>query len=136
MLEYSQYFIELGVGLSKRKIALFAEVEFTSLQALLVDSGLFKINNIEQIHKNSIKKAENYSLFVVYWDEFSDMLDDILQKKKDNTPLILYAPQDKGKISPEDLKKINQHRNVVVVNFRGRLINDILVSLMTTGFKK
>lgn len=136
MLEYSQYFIELGVGLSKRKIALFAEVEFTSLQALLVDSGLFKINNIEQIHKSSIKKAENYSLFVVYWDEFSDMLDDILQKKKDNTPLILYAPQDKGKIAPEDLKKINQHRNVVVVNFRGRLINDILVSLMTTGFKK
>ena len=136
MLEYSQYFIELGVGLSKRKIALFAEVEFTSLQALLVDSWLFKINNIEQIHKSSIKKAENYSLFVVYWDEFSDMLDDILQKKKDNTPLILYAPQDKGKIAPEDLKKINQHRNVVVVNFRGRLINDILVSLMTTGFKK
>ena len=64
------------------------------------------------------------------------MLDDILQKKKDNTPLIIYAPQDKGKIAPEDLKKINQHRNVVVVNFRGRLINDILVSLMTTGFKK
>ena len=126
----------IGVCLSKRKIALFAEVEFTSLQALLVDSGLFKINNIEPIHKSSMKKAENYSLFVVYWDEFSDMLDDILQKKKDNTPLIIYAPQDKGKIAPEDLKKINQHRNVVVVNFRGRLINDILVSLMTTGFKK
>ena len=33
------------------------------------------------------------------------MLDDILQKKKDNTPLILYAPQDKGKIAPEDSKK-------------------------------
>ena len=73
---------------------------------------------------------------MVYWAEFSDKLDDILRNKKDNVPLIIYAPQDKGRIESEDLETINQHRNVIIVNFRGRLINDILVSLMTTGFKK
>ena len=126
----------IGLGLTKRKIALFSESEFTSLRGLLVDSGLFKEKNIVQIDKNSIHKAECFSLFIVYWLEFSDKLDIILQKKKDKTPLVIYAPQDKGKIDQKQLEKINQHRNVIVVNFRGRLINDILVSLMTTGFKK
>jgi hypothetical protein len=126
----------LGTGLAERKIALFAESEYTSLRKLLVDSELFKDKNVVQIHRNSINSAENHSLFVVYWAEFSDKLDDILRNKKDNVPLIIYAPQDKGRIEPEDLETINQHRNVIIVNFRGRLINDILVSLMTTGFKK
>jgi len=126
----------IGIGLTKRKIALFAEAQFTSLRGLLVDSGLFKEKNIIQIDKTSINKAEGFSLFIVYWSEFKDNLDTILQKKKDNTPLIIYAPQDKEKIDQGQLEKINLHRNVIVVNFRGRLINDILVSLITTGFKK
>lgn len=73
---------------------------------------------------------------MIYWPEFYNKLDDILSIKKDATPLIVYAPQEIMKIDLSDIKKMNAHRNVIIVNFRGRLINDILISLITTGFKR
>ena len=63
-------------------------------------------------------------------------LDSILSEKKDGTALLIYAPQEEGFISKEDIAKINQHRNVIVVNFRGRLLNDIMISLITTSYEK
>lgn len=126
----------LGFSLSKRKIAIYGKTEFSSLRDILVDSGLFKDKNIVQIHDNDIKKAEDITLFMIYWPEFHNKLDDILSIKKDATPLIVYAPQEIMKIDLSDIKKMNAHRNVIIVNFRGRLINDILISLITTGFKR
>lgn len=126
----------LGFSLSKRRIAIYGKTEFSSLRDILVDSGLFKDKNIVQIHDNDIKKAEDITLFMIYWPEFHNKLDDILSIKKDATPLIVYAPQEIMKIEPSHIKKMNAHRNVIIVNFRGRLINDILISLITTGFKK
>jgi hypothetical protein len=59
-----------------------------------------------------------------------------LSEKKDGTALLIYAPQEEGFISKEDIAKINQHRNAIVVNFRGRLLNDIMISLITTSYEK
>jgi len=57
--------------------------------------------------------------------------------KKDSTPLIVYAPQNEGRIEPQEvIDEINQHRNSVIVNFRGRLLNDILTSMITTSYEK
>jgi hypothetical protein len=33
------------------------------------------------------------------------------------------------------LARINEARNATIVNFRGRLLNDVLVSLLTTGYQ-
>jgi len=49
---------------------------------------------------------------------------------------ILIFSQEEGLIPREDLGKINQHRNVIIVNFRGRLLNDIVTSLITTSYGK
>jgi hypothetical protein len=62
-------------------------------------------------------------------------LNAILSAKKDGTALLIYAPQEEGFIPKEDIAKINQHRNVIVVNFRGRLLNDIVTSLITTSYE-
>jgi hypothetical protein len=127
----------IGMGLSKRKIAIFAETEFGSLKSMLVDSRIFKDRNIIQIHKNDLNKAAGKSMFLVHWKDYRDKINDILSIKKDSTALIVYAPQNEGRIEPPDImEKINSHRNTIVVSFRGRLLNDIMVSLITTGYEQ
>lgn len=127
----------LGLGLSKRRIAIFATTEYDSLRGMLVDSNIFVQKNIEQIGKNEIKKAESFTIFLVHWKDYQDNIDEIMQIKKDGAALIVYAPQNEGRIEPlETMEKINAQRNTVVVNFRGRLLNDILISLITTAYER
>ena len=126
----------LGLGLSKREIAIFAEDEYDSLKAMLVDSKIFQEDNIKQIDKKSIKKAEQVTLLLVHWKSFKSDIDSILNIKKDSAALIVYAPQDEGKIDSETLEKINLQRNSIIVNLRGRLLNDILVCMITTSYEK
>jgi hypothetical protein len=128
--------IRLGMGLSQRKIAVFAEGdEFGSLKSMLVDSGIFMESNIVNIHKNSLKKAENMTLFLVHWKSFESEIEDILNIKKDHVAMVVYAPQREGKIDMVTLEKINNQRNAIVANLRGRLLNDILISMITTSYK-
>ena len=97
-----------------------------------MDSGIFKKENISQIGRNEVKKAEPCSLLLVHWKDYSSLLTEILAIKKDSLALIIYAPQEEGKLGDEDVKKLGLHRNTLIVNFRGRLLNDVLISLMTT----
>ena len=127
----------LGKGLASRRIAVFAENDnFNSLKNLLVDSKLFKEKNVTQVTRSELKKAEDFSLFLAHWKSNSSHLDAILSEKKDGTALLIYAPQEEGFIPQNEVAKINQHRNVIVVNFRGRLLNDIMISLITTSYEK
>lgn len=127
----------LGRGLASRKIAIFASGDdFNSLRDMLVDSNLFKTKNICQITERECKKAEGYSVFLVHWKSASAHFDEVLNAKKDATALIVYAPQDEGILQPENIKKLNQHRNAILVNMRGRLLNDIVSSLITTSYEK
>lgn len=121
----------LGIGLSKRKIAIFAGKEYSSLDSMFKDSKIF--TSTVQIHKNDLTKAEKETIYLVHWNEHKDNIDNILLLKKDSTPLIIYAPTHEGRIEDESMAKINLHRNAVVVNFRGRLLNDVLTSLITTS---
>jgi len=125
----------LGVGLSKRKIAVFAETEYEGLQKMLVDSGLFQKSNVIKILKSNLKTAEKYTLFLVHWKSFESEIEKILAMKDDSTALIVYAPQSEGFIDKVVMEKINQERNSIVVNLRGRLLNDVIVSMITTGYK-
>ena len=129
--------LRLGKGLSSRKIAIFASGDdYNSLKAMLVDSGLFKESNVCQIAKQDCKKAEGYSLFLVHWKSAKDHFESVLNVKKDATALIVYAPQDEGILEKSDIAKLNQHRNAILVNMRGRLLNDIVSSLITTSYEK
>ncbi len=126
----------LGMGLSRRKIAVFAENEFDDLKGMLEDSGLFQRGNILKVEKNAIRKAEGTTLFLVHWKSFESELEKILAMKKNSTALIVYAPQSEGFIEKASMERINNERNSIVVNLRGRLLNDVLVSMITTGYKK
>jgi len=125
----------LGMGLSKRKIAVFAEKEFDDLNNMLVESGLFQKKNVIKIEKQSLKKAQGMPLFLVHWKGFESEIEKILGMKEVGTGLIVYAPQSEGFIDKPMMERINQERNSIVVNLRGRLLNDILISMITTGYK-
>lgn len=130
--------LRLGNGFAKRKIAIFAKGENVgSLKHLLVDSGLFKANNIVEITKaDDMGRAEHTTMYLVVWHDWADEIDDILRMKADSSALIVYAPYDKGRIPDEQMKKLDGKRHTAVTNFRGRLLNDVVSSMITTGYKK
>ena len=130
--------LRLGNGLARRKIAIFAKSgHLSSLRSLLIDSGLFSQDNILDIStKNDFGRAEEATLFLVFWHDWATEIDSILSYKKDKIALIVYAPQDLGFVPNGVVKKLNERRNVVLNNFRGRLLNDIVASIITTSYEK
>ena len=129
--------IRLGYGFSKRKIAIFAKGDnLKSLVNLLLDSELFNKQNMIDISSTSdFGRAERATLFLIFWDDWQDKIDEILHAKKDSTALVVYAPKGPGSIPSDKFIDLNSQRNVMVTNFRGRLLNDIVISLMTTSYQ-
>ncbi len=128
----------LGIGLSKRKIAILANSEMgNSLRDLLVDSGLFQNKNVFIVsNKKDIGKLERVNSILMHWESWKDTYESVLNVKTDGCSLIIYAPADEGKISEECYKELDEKRNVIVTNFRGRLLNDIVNSMITSGYVK
>ena len=129
--------LRLGMGLARRRVAIFAKGDVAgSLKSLLLDSGLFRERNLVLVgYDGDIEKGRSATLFVVYWPDWTENVEEILGQKRDSAALIVYAPQDMGSISKETLAILNKKRNVVVCNFRGRLLNDIVVSMITTSYE-
>lgn len=127
----------LGIGLSKNKIAIFAkDQEFNELKRIILQSRLFNEKNIIQINNNNIEMASGLNVFLVYWEDSKDFFDEIRRKKSKDTSLIVYAPPSIPRIDDENLCLINNTMNANVVRFKGRLLNDILTSMMTTSYTK
>lgn len=130
--------LRLGNGLAKRKIAVFAKGDVVDgLEALFADSKLFDRKNIIRIsHIGDFSRAEAASVFLVYWPDWPGELGPILAQKRDATALIVYAPQGSGHLPPDAIALLERERNVTLANFRGRLLNDVVISLITTGYEK
>jgi hypothetical protein len=129
--------LRLGNGLAKRKIALFAKNDnISSLRHLLTDSKLFKAGNISDITRpEDIGRAEKATMYLVWWADWAADIEKILQKKPDRCALIVYAPYDQGRIPDEKMKLLDGHRHTAVTNFRGRLLNDVVASMITTSYE-
>ena len=132
----SPIIIRLGVALWKRRVAIFGSGEsFDFLERSLIDSKIFRKKNIVYIDKKNIEKAKAETIFLVDWDIFGDEIEAVFSARKNHqVPIIIYA---KPQIIPkEKMNDIANRPNTVVVNFRGRLLNDILTSLITTSYDK
>ena len=134
----SRAIYRLGNGLAKRRIAVFAKNDnLTSLRSLLVQSKLFRDKNIFSIpKKEDIGIAENASVYLMFWPDWKDCLDDILDKKPDSCALIVYAPREHGPIPELTMVKLDGKRHTAVTNFRGRLLNDIVTAMITTSYEQ
>jgi len=125
----------LGNGLAKRKIAIFAKGDnAVSLKNLLTDSKLFRQKNIFEItSREDIGKAEEASVYLVYWHDWINDILEIINQKPDKYAMVIYAPYDKGEIPDEQMKVLDGKRHTTVTNFRGRLLNDIVTAMITTS---
>jgi hypothetical protein len=128
--------VRLGNGLARRKIVIFAKGDtLNSLKDLLHDSKLFNQTNVTGISlEGDIRKCESATMFLVYWPDWHEHIDAILRCKTDGIALVVYAPP--GSIPQEAMAKLGNERNVTVSNFRGRLLNDIVISMITTSYEK
>ncbi len=126
----------LGIALWKRKIAIFgSSKQFGILKTLLIDSKIFKEQNIICIDEYSMEKAKDKTIYLIDWETMKEKIENIFNMRKDEqTAIIIYAkPQS---IPPEKMSDIADRQNTVIVNFKGRLLNDILTSLITTSYEK
>jgi hypothetical protein len=127
-------FWRLGKGLACRKIAIFAEDN--TIKNLLIDSKLFKEKNICMVSSNEIKKANDCSIKLVHWKSFKQHIGDIKSVKKHSDALIIYAPREEGSLTPQEMNEMNSEQNTILVNFRGRLLNDVIVTMIATGYSR
>lgn len=132
----------LGYGRWFRKIAIVANDEFFNvLKNDLIDSGIFREKNISQISNQTLSKVKDHYLLLVHYQSFNDdKIKEILDNKKSKAGMVFYypvfSPENGKKIPEEILKQINFKENTTIVNFRGRLLNDIITMLITTSYEK
>ena len=125
-----------GIALQKREVVIFGDSDaFNNLRDCLVDSKIFKNKSIIHVPSNNIDKAKDKTIFLIDWSTAGKDIEEIFAARKNHqTPVVIYAkpstiPQDK-------MTDIANRANTVVVNFRGRLLNDILTSLVTTSYDR
>ena len=130
----------LGLGRWSRKISIAAEGNtYTSLKTDLIDSGVFREKNIQQISKTTLSDAKNANLMLVHYGSFTEgEIKTIIRNKKSSAGMIVYFPDfSQTNRIPDDVNKlINNEPHSVLANFRGRLINDILITLLSTSYEK
>lgn len=131
----------LGFARWSRKIAVIAKDEmYNSLKTDLIDTAIFRDKNISQISSNSFAKIKESSLALIHYQSFTeDEIKTILSNKKSNAGFVFYFPEfspPQKVIPPEMMKLINNEQFTIVVNMRGRLMNDLLVMLLSTSYEK
>lgn len=132
----------LGLGRWIRKIAIAANNDtYNSLRTDLIDSGIFRKGNIQPISGDHLSKVKDYSLVLVHYQSFTEQqIRQMLNDKKSTSGMIFYFPEfnpSENKKIPEPLMKvIGEKENTTVVNLRGRLLNDIVTTLITTSYEK
>jgi hypothetical protein len=135
ILGISPIVFRVGKAIWKRKIGIIANLEvFNDLKSCLADSGLFKDDNIVQIQPTNLEKAKEYTILLVDWESAGAQIEHIqIARKSHQTALIIFAKP--GTIPQEVMTVVANKSNTVVVNFKGRLLNDLLNSLITTNFQ-
>ena len=127
----------LGMGRWRRRIAIVAGVDsYSVLRNALVNSGVFRRKKVEHITKVDLSRIKNCSLLLVDYPSMSDYVEDILEKKEAQAGMVFYCPSENGQVPEDILKKIGDTPNTALVNFRGRLLSDVLTMLITTSYAK
>ena len=147
----------LGTGLQSRKISVIADsAEYTPLKKDLKDTGVFRENNIRRLKPEDVDTPEKAAaelsdeslLIFVYTappqkeDQSAEaealrkrqklLLGNILEKKNPKAGLIVYA-----KTNLEEMyTTAGNVSNTVIVNAKGRLLNDLLNLMMTTSLSR
>ncbi len=133
-LGVSPLVFRIGKAVWRRKVAIIGGKDaFDALQECIIDTDIFKKQNVKHIQLTNIEKVKVHTLLIIDWESCIDHIDEIFTNRKDhNTAVIIFAQP--ASIPPDMMIEYANKANTVVVNFKGRLLNDILNSLITTSF--
>jgi hypothetical protein len=124
----------IGKAIWSRKVAIIGSSEaFSFLKDCITDTEIFNKKNVIYIPLDNIDKVKEHTILLVDWETSGNKIDQIfVARKNHNTAVIIFAKA--GSIPQDMMAEIANRSNTVVVNFKGRLLNDILNSLITTSF--
>ena len=113
-----------GLALYGKKILIVASDEdYHDLEEDLSDSGL-------------IKAKDALLLIVVYGYLDKEGFREIINGKSSRCGLIVHCPPEKGRIDDDEKKLLGKTAFTTLCNLRGRLVNDVLLMMLSTSFKK
>ncbi len=139
-LGISPLLYRLGLGRWRRKISVLANSDnYPSLQKDLISSGVFRAKNVEHVTSKSLADVKNSNLILVDYSSFTPaQIKTIIGNKQSSAGMVVYFPDfsPTNRVPDDILKLINDEPHSVLVNFRGRLINDILITLLSTSYEK
>ena len=139
----------LGMGLKKRKIYIYSD-EADKVKNLVANSGLFEKDNVEsnplgELDQENLRDYLRDKSLLIYDYSTSTVegdarLESVLNNKSEKAGLIILAAPGSipsKKDNPDCLMaKVSRTPNAVVVNAQGRMLNDLLILMMTTDFQK
>lgn len=140
LLGISPLLYRLGLGRWRRQISIAANADnYSALKADMVDSGVFRDKNINHIDKQGLSKVKDANLMLVDYGSFTEQqIKTIIGNKQSSAGMVVYFPgfSPTNRIPDDIAKLINNEPHTVLVNFRGRLINDIITTLLSTSYEK
>ena len=121
---------------SSREISIVAELSsFSSLRKDLTDTGIIREKNVKQIDKGHLSEVKDSKLLLVDYTYLTDSeLSNVLRDKSSKCGLIIYAPpvSPPRRLPDSVMEAVAKQPYTLLVNFRGRLVNDVLTAMMTT----
>lgn len=130
--------MRFGLALFGKKVAIFANADdYHIIESDLTSSGLIKKKNIERVSADQ-RANLNEALLIVFAcrADNKEYINEVVNRKNSRCGLIVYCPSGPGVLSPQELTTINSSSFTTVCNFRGRLVNDVLLMMLSTSFKK
>lgn len=125
-----------GKGIAWKKV--FIEADGNTRQELKGDlerSGIIRKKNILEKTDGQISDLVGARLLVLEYGYLGEEnVDKIVSQKCSDCGVLIYAKHKE--ISDESMEKLNRAQHVSVVNFRGRLVNEILLLLISTSFAR
>ena len=111
--------------------------DFHVIKSDLASSGLVKEKNIERVSVEQ-RSSLNEALLIVFAcrDDKRSTSKRLLSERTLRCGLVVYCPDGPSALTREEMPEINAAPFATVCNFRGRLINDILLMMLSTSFKK
>lgn len=127
-----------GLALFGKKILVIADgSDFEDIREDLSDSGLIKNKNIQRISNKHLDKINDaLMLIVVYGYLENDDFEAVLRRKSSRCGLIVHCPPEKGRIDERQMSLLSKTSFTALCNFRGRMVNDVLLMMLSTSFKR
>ena len=75
-------------------------------------------------------------LIVVYGYLGNDDFEAVVRRKNSRCGLIVHCPPEKGRIDDRQMSLLSKTSFTALCNFRGRIVNDVLLMMLSTSFKR